>query len=349
VWLELDPWFVSVFGAPWVGKSFFLAAMLHALRRRLPAAFKLSFTDTDADANQVLCGYEEAVFQNQTPDALVPLGELVAKTQEQGDLYDTARFGDDVLLFPRPFLFTIRPRSDHPLAEEPEPPGRVLCLYDNAGESFLAGRDSPVRPVTRHLAESGLLLFLFDPTQHPPFRRKLGEVRGAATGSGRSTAQQHLVLTEAAARVRRQLGTPDHVKHDRPLVVVVTKQDVWSGLLSPGKPAPDPGFARTPAGKTALDTTWIEERSRAIRALLWDLAPEVVEAAEGFAKTVTYVGVTAVGSAAAPDEKGQYAVRPKDVAPAGAELPLLIGMNKVLPQLVPGGRRVAVAGGGAAG
>jgi len=56
--LELKPWFASIFGAQATGKSYLLAAMTHTLRRRLPAGFNISFTDSDASANQYLVGFE---------------------------------------------------------------------------------------------------------------------------------------------------------------------------------------------------------------------------------------------------------------------------------------------------
>jgi hypothetical protein len=339
--LEVPPWFVSIFGGPAAGKSYFLAAMTHVLRRQLPATFRVSFTDTDADANQTICGYEQPLFQSATPDDLLALGELIAKTQEQGDLYDTVQFGANVVQFPRPFLFTLRPQGGHPLAADPGPVSRVLCLYDNAGESFLAGRDSSVRPVTRHLAESSLLLFLFDPTQHQPFRQRVTASRAEVASdirAGQGLQRQHLILTEAASRVRRFAGLPDTAKHDRPLVVIVTKQDVW-GHLVPELQSTDPvtGTGRS-GGVLNLDR--VDEQSRAIRRLLAELTPEVVDAAEQFARSVTYVGVSALGAAPVRDgSTDRWAVRPRDVRPVGVEVPILYGLNRLLPRLFPGGRK----------
>jgi hypothetical protein len=345
--LELEPWFVSIFGAPAAGKSYYLAAMTHVLRRQLPSTFRVSFTDTDADANQAVCGYEQLLFQSPTPDDLQPLGELIAKTQEAGDLYDTARFGAEVIQFPRPFMFTVRPQANHALAAE-QKLARVLCLYDNAGESFLAGRDSSLRPVTRHLAESSLLLFLFDPTQHQPFRRRVTESRAEVASdirAGQGVARQHLILTEAAARVRRFAGLPDAARHDRPLVVIVTKQDVWGHLVPELNNAePIVGTGRSGGGVLNLDR--IDEQSRAIRALLAELTPEVVDAAEQFAKSVTYVGASALGGRPVRDgSTDRWAIRPRDVQPVGVDVPILYGLNRVIPRLVPGGRKKAAATG----
>lgn len=347
--LELEPWFVSIFGAPASGKSYFLAAMTHMLRRQLPAVFRVSFTDTDADANRTVCEYEQPLFQSATPDDLLRLGELIAKTQEQGDLYDAVKFGANTVQFPRPFLFTVRPQADHALADEAGL-SRVLCLYDNAGESFLAGSDTARNPVTRHLAESSLLLFLFDPTQHQPFRRRVS-ASGAEVASdiraGQGVARQHLILTEAASRVRRFAGLPDTAKHDRPLVVIVTKQDVW-GHLVPGLTNAEPAFGTGRSGSGVLNLDRIEEQSRAIRALLNDLTPEVVDAAEQFARSVTYVGASALGAAPVRDGTSDlWAVRPRDVRPVGVEVPILYGLNRLIPRLVPGGRKKSAAAGAA--
>jgi len=38
---------------------------------------------------------------------------------------------------------------------------RVICVYDNAGESFQVGKDSEASPATQHLAKSKALMFLF--------------------------------------------------------------------------------------------------------------------------------------------------------------------------------------------
>jgi hypothetical protein len=348
VCLEAKPWFVSVFGAPASGKSYFLTAMTWALRRRLPELFRVGFTDSDATTNQLLAGYEEPLFFNPTPDAEQPLGQLIVKTKEQGDQYNFATFGAERIQYPQPFLFTIRPQEGHPQADDPDAV-RVMCLYDNAGESFLAGRDSPTNPVTRHLAESALLLFLFDPVQHPPFRRRL-ETSGVKVASdiraGTGVTRQDMIITEAAGRVRRFARLRDGERLDRPLVVVVTKKDVW-GSLVPELAGGDLPIAATRSRNAALNLDRIAEQSQAIRKLLFALVPEVVTAAEGLSASVTYVGASALGITPTEDEATkQWMVRPVDLKPEGVELPVLIGLQKCFPQLIAGGRRAAPSSNG---
>ena len=341
--LELKPWFASIFGAQASGKSYYLAAMIYALRRRLPAGFNVSFTDSDASANRYLVGFEQSLFYNPSPEELQPLKQLIVKTQEHGDPYETVQFGDNKIDFPRPYMFTIRPQQGHPLVRDPDPVSCMLCLYDNAGESFEPGRESAISPVTRHLVESSLLMFLFDPTQHQPFRRKLASIRNEIPSDrpDKGDARQDQILIEVGNRIRRFKGLRDTDKYDRPLIVIVTKLDVWEALV-PEFSVQSPMIASTRSGSAALNLDRVEDLSKAIRRLLLELTPEVVTAAESLAKSVTYIGVSALGTTPIPHPdvpKNPYAVRPIDIQPSNVEVPILYGLNHQFPKLVPGGRR----------
>jgi len=345
--LELKPWFASIFGAQATGKSYLLASMTYTLRRRLPAGFSVTFTDSDASANKYLVGFEQQLFYNPHPDELLPLKQLIVKTQEAGDAYEEVKFGDKSIQFPRPYMFTIRPQQGHPLAAEPDSVSSMLCLYDNAGESFEPGRDSAISPVTRHLVESSLLMFLFDPTQSLPFRRKLAGLSTelATDRPLAGDARQDQILIEVANRIRRFKGLRDTDTYDKPLIVIVTKLDLWESLV-PEFRTPSPLIAATRKGSAALNLDRIEELSHAIRRLLFELVPEVVTAADSLAKSVTYVGVSALGThpvrhPTVTDPQGQHvwSVKPSDVQPANVEIPILYGLNQQFPRLVPGGRR----------
>ena len=112
--LELEPLFVSILGAPASGKSFFLTAMTWQLRALLPPAFGIAFTDADPAANRVLNECEESLFLNPRDSEVLPLGSLIRKTELQGELYDTVAFGQQLVSYPRPFLFVIQPQAGHP-------------------------------------------------------------------------------------------------------------------------------------------------------------------------------------------------------------------------------------------
>src|SRR5262249_43823935 len=205
-----------ILGTPSCGKSYFLASMSWQLRKLLPRHFGLAFSDADPLSNQMLHQYEELQFLNPNQDALVQ----IKKTEEQGDLYDSVSYGGQpgVARYPRLFLFSIRPRENHPNYAAATNISRSLCLYDNAGESFLPGSDKATSPVTRHLALSQALYFLFDPTQDPRFREAC---RGKSADpqmqirtsrlAREGPLRQDVVLQEAAARVRRYAGLGQNV------------------------------------------------------------------------------------------------------------------------------------------
>lgn len=340
--LEREPLFLSIVGSPASGKSYFLAAMTWELRRILNLQFAMSFADADPVLNQTLNQYEESLFVSDHPDELVPLTNLIRKTEEQGDLYDLVSFGTQTVSYPRPFVFSLQPSESHSNAKHADKLGRVLCLYDNAGESFQPGKDTTSNPVTRHLAQSSVLFFVFDPTQDSRLRARIG-TSAARNGPMRMTRQESL-LQEAASRVRRHAGLREGQKHDRPLVVIVTKADEWSELLGEDPPPepyrPMPGSASTGNGRApmhAIDRRIVERRSDVTRSLLVHFCPEMVAAAEGFAREVVYVPVSAIGWNSVIDEaSGLPAIQPAKTKPHWVSVPLIYALSRWSRGIVPG-------------
>jgi hypothetical protein len=339
--LELPPLFISILGAPASGKSYFLASMTWQLRQTLAQYFSISFGDADPTANRSLNEYEELLFLNSNQDQLA----AIRKTELQGDLYDTVLYGEQTVSYPRPFVFSLKPLPNHRNFAGMTRLSRALCLYDNAGEHFLPGQDTASSPVTRHLARSKVLLFLFDPTQDPRFRRACSEktsdpqMRGVAR-----TMRQETVLAEAADRVRRFGGLGQGEQHSAPLIVVTTKFDAWSQLMGIQRLELSRALKTDRnSGESALDLGRIEEMSSRVRSLLWQFSPEIVSAAEGFAKQVLFVPVSALGCSPELDPgTGMLGVRPSAIAPMWAEIPLLYAlcrwMKGLIPYTVPKGR-----------
>jgi hypothetical protein len=336
--LEIEPLFISILGTPACGKSYYLTTLTWQLRQLLTRHFGLVFGDADPVSNRSLNEYEEWLFLNPRADELIPLADLIRKTELQGELYDTVMFGNQNVSYPRPYLFTLQPHDTHPRRDACQRHSRVLCLYDNAGEHFQPGQDTTASPVTHHLASSRLLLFLFDPTQDQRFRSLCAgeKIDPAHLAAGR-TSRQELVLQEAASRIRRYTGLSQKQKHNRPLIVVVTKLDVWAHLLK-DKNLEEPWVRSDWLFGVDLDR--VEWRSREVRELLQRVCPEFVTAAESFAQSVTYVPVSALGNSpvAHPQTKG-LAVRPRNINPIGVTVPFLYGLSRVLPNLVSGYKR----------
>ncbi len=343
--LESEPTFLSILGTPACGKSFLLTAMTWELRRLLPQQFGLTFLDADPVLNRSLNDYEESLFLNAAQDELVPLANLIRKTEVQGgELYHTVMYGNQSVSYPRPFLFSVLPQEGHPSFARAGRVGRTLCLYDNAGEHYQIGQDSTSSPVTRHMARARALLFLFDPTQDPRFQRLCRQGTAEIASSRIRTSRQETVLHEAATRVRRVLGLSQNVKHNRPLLVVLTKLDVWADILE-DHPA-EPWKVRD--GRAGLDIECIESRSSDLRTLLLQSCPELVVSAESFCEKVIYIAVSALGRTPVSAAGGQGpAIRPADIRPIWATVPMLYAMCRWMPGLIPVLRRTESRNGSA--
>lgn len=332
--LESEPLFVSIIGGPASGKSYYLTALTWHLRRQLAQSFALSFTDADTMANLYLNQYEETLFLQSDAEQLVE----IRKTEQQGELYDTVMFGQQHVLLPKPFLFNLRPASNHSRADKANEESRVVCLYDNAGEHFRPGEDTTMGAGTQHLAQAKVLLFLFDPTQDLRFREECKPHSNdpQLQRAGKMNRQETL-LTEAVSRIRKLKGLPSNRKYDRPLIVIVPKLDVWEKLL----PSPidrEPVREKAVDGSiAAVDLDMVESTSSAVRALLARLTPEFVAAAEDFFQSVIYIPVTALGTTPELLPGGQgLGVRPKNIKSRWVTVPFLYMFAKWSTGLVHG-------------
>ena len=337
--LEMKPLFVSILGAPSSGKSYFLAAMSWQLRNCLRDRFNLSFQDADPVANQILSDYEDTLFNSTQEDQLATL----PKTEKEGELYESVRYGEREVWYPRPFVFSIKPMETHPSYHKRRLLSQALCLYDNAGEHFLPGGESPNSPGTQHLALSEVLLFMFDPTQHTKFRKACqGISKDPQMGNQVWTHRQDLVLLEAANRIRRYSGLGESEKYSRPLVVVVTKFDAWCGLTRVKRISTNRVVRQVGPSLSAIDRDELKKISGQVRSVLNKYAPELVAAAEGFSKQVIYIPASALGRSPEVDqETGFLGIRPRDIEPMWAEIPMLYAINSVAEGLVGTAKRAS--------
>ena len=327
---EMRSLFYSILGSPGSGKSHLIATTTWRMRQTLGKDFQLTFSDADPESNRLLNQSENRLFFNEFPDEFTSL----PKTEKEGELYDPVRFGDQTFWYPRPFVFSVQPLPSHPKGHNVAELSRAICVYDNAGEHFLPGGRSSISPATQHLTVSSGLIFLFDPTQHVRFREAcMGKTNDPQIATAGMSYRQDQVLLEAANRIRTQAGLTQNEKYTRPIVVAMTKLDAWKMLL-------DSSFERRAAafgdvlvhreggagssGEITLNHRRILQVSNDIRQLMLMYAPEFVNAAEGFAENVTYVPVSALGhSPTLERETGKLGVRPSQISPQWAELPLL--------------------------
>jgi hypothetical protein len=334
--LEVDPFFVSILGTPSCGKSVFLAAMTWELRKFMPHHFRLSFSDADARSNMTLSDYQEKLFMNPNDEELIPMADLIEKTQQTSTAtYNMVNYDGKEARYPKPFYFSLAPLAGHPSLKDAARISRLICLYDNAGENYLTAAKG-VNTETQHLGKAQFLLFLFDPTQDQRFLKKL---QGLKPGfKGPELMRQETVLIEAADRIRKLTGMGSTVKYERPLIVVVTKLDEWEGLI-PNRDSSTVWAARKD-GMYVVDLDLVERQSLEIKNLLLQTTPEVVTSAESFAQKVCYIGVSALGTSPEvlppthpkfnPAKPTARAIRPAGIQPRNVVLPFVYGLGNSL-------------------
>jgi hypothetical protein len=310
--LELAQTIVSIVGAPACGKSVMLAAASFSLRSGLVVP-GLDFLDADPTLNDLTVELESSLFRSTTPDAPT----MIAKTDVSGRLYRSFRAEDAVWTAPKPQLFTLARGGRR----------RLLCLYDNAGEHFLPGRESATEPVTRHLAASGALVFVVDPTQDQRVVDRLGgrEAVSAIGGGGSVEQRQDLVLIEAANRVRRLRAMSAAEPLPFRIVLAVAKADLWGHLAVP---AIDPESARSGATSIAVpDQASLDRLQRATSGFLASMMPELLATVRALDPGFRVVPFSGLGRAPERSSVGsRLAIRPRDVRPMWPAAPLVVAL-----------------------
>lgn len=306
--LDLPQIVMSVVGAPSAGKSFFLASAIWQCRQLLSRRFGVSFMDLDPVANRWINEYEEKLFFEAEG------GELrkIEKTDVgQSSVLKEVLLDGTPTQLPLPSFFKLRANGSD----------SALVVYDSAGEHFQAGFDTSHSLVTRNILGSDVLYFLYDPSADPRFRSVLD--RGTGTAS-RGAQRQDTLLAEMAARIQRHLGNRREAKVSRPLVFGVSKADLLRNELPLDRsPYKETGTAQSGKPRFALDYDALRSVSDATEALLNDFTPESVATARDIADEVWFLPMSALGHN--PMQEG---VRPSDIHPIWAELPILFTLAR---------------------
>jgi hypothetical protein len=334
--LEMPSVVLSLLGAQGSGKSVFLTSMIFSMRQEA-ARLGLRFQDADLNSNKLLVEDEQKMFLDPEAEKFRPINAAVVKTKLLDDArYRVSRIDGHSAMFVPPFTFLLAPAPGHPRFDEGARLSRLLCLYDNAGEHFRPGSDGADAPMTRHLAASKGLMYTFDPTKDRRVRRRLELKSTEEIGADR----QDIVLFEAANRIREHAGIAQASRIPQPLVVVLTKFDVWRSLL-PGLPRKTPFRAYPGTRIDAFEWDEVELVSKACHDFLWDSCREFVAAAESVSENVIYAPVAAVGWEVGTDARsGLPNFRGANCEPYGVLVPLLCLLNKSIPRVVPSLRRL---------
>ena len=335
--LERPMVIMSIAGSPSSGKSYFLASAMWKLREELARSFSVAFTDTDPAMNRAITENEAQLFLNEDRSAMV----AIRKTDLQGSLYNSVQFDPGVpTQLVRPFIFTVRPSRDHVKGHAADRLTQLLTLYDNAGEHFAPGADTAREPVTQHLGHAKVLMFVFDPTQDVRFRHRLaGMSADPQLAAGSTTARQDQLIVEMARRVRIHAGLAAQERVPKPLFVILSKSDVWGSLLRDEAGAPmditNPPYSREKAGLGKMGIRQVDRTSDRLRALLEEVAPEVVAAAEDAFERVIFVPVSAIGTSPVLDPaSGLLKVPVSRIAPRWVTVPFLYTISRWSQHLV---------------
>ena len=321
---ELPVHIFSIVGISSSGKSYYLALLIHQLKRFLFRNFNLSLMDSDGRENRVL---NEMI--NQLMSAATPDEARLQKTKVQGVTYKNfQRFGRDVLL-PQPFVYTARSHKSPATAS-------LLIFYDNAGEHFLPEQAEHTE-TTEHMAHCRTLFFLFDPVRHREFHKLIKEVNDpqvqGAWRENRSTFIQDTVLGEMQRRVQVACNTSSTNKSDKPLAIIVGKYDLWEHLLPEIELRTD--FI-VDGGK--LNLKCVNHNSQKVRALMLEHCPDIVGCADAISDQVLFFPVSTFGSHAVqitttttvgvgPD--------PEKLKPKFIEIPTLWALSQLMPEAIP--------------
>ncbi|MBL7133574.1 MAG: hypothetical protein ISS78_05705 [Phycisphaerae bacterium] len=331
--LEVSPIFISIIGSPASGKSYFLTTMSWQLRALLPKA-GLSFSDADPVGSSPIHEYERTLFMNLRPDEPTE----IHKTQpDDRDLHKTATIEGMPIRFPLPLQFLLWPTADHPAYHQGHRVGRVVVLYDNAGEDFQPGREDARSAAIQHLSRSAILLMLMDPTQEPRLRALCRSSDPQITHGLRPEGQappvvlrQETILREAAVRMRRYLGISQTERLDKPLIVVVPKFDIMEDVT--GLSIAEEPYTQTKGdGGLRLKMAEVERVSDALREVLKEHCPEFVATADGVSEFVRYIPVSSLGCSPEVITRGKktfYGIRPSDVKPKWVTVPLVYCLTR---------------------
>jgi hypothetical protein len=326
---------LSIFGSPSSSKSYLLTSMTHQAEQLLDK-FRISIDDADTEANVIIRDYQSQLFRAPTPDTRIRL----LKTDLEGDWYTRVSYGLRSKLLPKPFLFTIDPIQGHPIHATGRHAGRILRIYDNAGESFEPGMEKEESPVTRHMAKADGLMFVFDPTQENSFREACRQQSEDPQWRDSRMSQQQTLFSEAMRRIQRFAGRPETERVKKPLIVVIAKFDAWS-FLANAERLPDPWtMVSMPDGGERLDFDFegVRKVSQACRALVAKHASPMLTRIEANCdpQTTLFVPVSSTGCApAGRDEQGYYHLA-QNIRPMWSEVPLLSLMHMCAPDLMVG-------------
>jgi hypothetical protein len=157
--------------------------------------------------------------------------------------------------------------------------------------------------------------------------------------AGAKTTRQDQLLVEMARRIRVHAGLAPQERVPKPLFVILSKSDIWAPLLKEEDGTPmdisTPPYSRERAGLGKMSIRRVDRTSERIRALLNEVAPEVVAAAEDAFERVIFVPVSAIGTSPVLDPaSGLLKVPVARISPRWVTVPFIYTLARWSTHLV---------------
>lgn len=279
---------IALVGAKEVGKSHYIAVLIHQLRNRIGDRFAASFAALDEQTRRRYGqDFESYVFARR----IVIPGTVSARAQigvKRPLIYR--------LSLEQRGLFTYQQRATN------------LVFFDTAGEDLT--HIDTMATETRYVAQSEGIIFLLDPLQIPAVRDRLPATVAMPSGSIHPLE----IVERVVELIRGFRGLGANQKIDTPVALAFSKIDAVRSLIDPSSP-----IHRAANHDGYFDLNDAEELSESMRAHVakW-VGPGFDAAIRHNFKKPWYFGLSALG--ASPDAEGRL---PAGATPFRAEDPLL--------------------------
>ena len=168
---------------------------------------------------------------------------------------------------------------------------RTLVMHDNAGEQYNL-QDSASSPGIRHLLHSSAILFLFDPTADPGFRRQYADAQDSQFRDAQYVFEQARIITNAFETFLRHNHNAE-TKYTRPVIVLFSKADTLADELE--EVLNTEPFVLNERHEYILDINYLLKVSYSVRELIKGYSPVITSSIESRAKDVIYIPVSALG------------------------------------------------------
>lgn len=279
---------IALVGAKEVGKSHYIAVLIHQLRHRIGDRFRASFAALDEQTRKRYSqDFESYVFGRR----IVIPGTVSARAQ---------------IGVKRPLIYRLSMEHRGLLLYGQR--ATNLVFFDTAGEDL--GHIDTMATETRYVAQSEGLVFLLDPLQIPAVRDRLAAKVALPSGC----ADPLEIVERVVELIRGFRGLRPSQKIDTPVALAFSKIDAVAALIDPSSP-----IHRAANHDGYFDLTDAEELNESMRAHVasW-VGPGLDAAIRHNFKHAAYFGLSALG--AGPDGEGRL---PAGATPFRVEDPLL--------------------------